>query len=103
MTSFRARCQFSAVDDGLEYPCGPLSCDPRKFFVAPVRLRRGLIHVGQVPLLEVDELGDRCEAQLQFDNSRIMFLAELLKYTLNLAINSFDLLLYDIGTLLQVV
>jgi len=32
-----------------------------------------------------------------------MFLAELLKDTLNLAINSFDLLLYDIGTLLQVV
>jgi len=56
-----------------------------------------------VPLLEVDELGDRCEAQLQFDNSRIMFLAELLKDTLHLAINSFDLLLYDIGTLLQVV
>ena len=59
--------------------------------------------LARLPLLEVDELGDRCEAQLQFDNSRIMFLAELLKDILNLAINSFDLLLYDIGALLQVV
>jgi hypothetical protein len=44
-------------------------------------LRRGLIHVGQLPLLEVDQLGDRCETHLRFDSSRIMFLADLLKDT----------------------
>src|SRR5215467_3499786 len=47
----------------------------------PRQLRRGLIHVGQLPLLEVDQLGDRCETHLRFDSSRIMFLAELLKDT----------------------
>jgi hypothetical protein len=56
-----------------------------------------------MPVLKFHQLGDHCESPLEVGYSRIVFTSKLLYHSLQVGISSFELILNQVGTLLEII